>query len=132
MFEITGARIDPSALAERVRSDEHGAVVLFTGVVRRLSDELEPVNGLHYEAHASMAAAEFERIAGEARERFGPCTIAAVHRTGDLTIGEVAVAVAAASAHRAQAFDACEYAIDQIKARAPIWKKEHYAGGQSS
>ena len=132
MFAVGPEPIDATALAQRVRTDECGAVVLFSGVVRSLSDELQPVTGLRYEAHAEMAVAEFEMIAREACERFGPCEIAGAHRTGDLGLGEVAVAVAVASAHRAQAFDACEYVIDQIKARAPIWKKEHYAGGASS
>ena len=131
MFAVGPQPIDSASLANGVRTDACGAVVLFSGVVRSLSDKLQPVTGLHYEAHAEMAVAEFQTIAREARERFGPCEIAAVHRTGDLSVGEVAVAVAVASPHRAQAFDACEFMIDQIKARAPIWKKEHYAGGAS-
>ncbi len=129
MIAITDDAIDTQALVNGVITAECGAVVLFTGVVRRLSDELLPVTGLRYEAHASMALAEMETIAQEARERFGPCNIGAVHRTGDLAIGDIAVAVAVASAHRAQAFDACEYVIDEIKERAQIWKKEFYADG---
>lgn len=131
MFAVIREAIDTAALAERVRTDACGAVVTFAGVVRERSDDERPVNGLSYEAHETMAVAEFERIAVEARERFGACEIAVVHRVGDLNIGEVAVAVAVASAHRAQAFDACEYVIDELKARAPIWKKEHYTDGGS-
>jgi molybdopterin synthase catalytic subunit len=131
MFAVIREAIDTAALAERVRTDACGAVVTFAGVVREQSDDERPVNGLSYEAHETMAVAEFERIAAEARERFGACEIAVVHRVGDLRIGEVAVAVAVASAHRAQAFDACEYVIDELKARAPIWKKEHYVDGGS-
>ena len=129
MFEIVRAPIDAAALAQRVRSDACGAVVTFAGVVRERSDDDRVVTGLSYEAHAEMAIAEFARIAEEARERFGSCEIAVVHRIGDLRIGEVAVAVAVASAHRERAFDACEYVIDELKARAPIWKKEHYTDG---
>lgn len=129
MFAVVTSPIDMSALADRVRSDACGAVVTFAGVVRERSDDGLPVTGLSYEAHEPMAVAEFERIAQEARDRFGPCEIAVLHRVGDLRIGEIAVGVAVASPHRAQAFDACEYTIDELKSRAPIWKKEHYADG---
>ena len=97
--------------------------------MRERSDDGRAVTGLSYQAHEAMAVAEFERIAAEARERFGPCTVAAVHRVGDLRIGEVAVVVAVGSAHRAAAFAACAYAIDELKSRAAIWKKEHYTDG---
>ena len=126
---VTTDPIDVADVARSVRTDACGAVVTFAGVVRDLSDDERPVTGLSYEAHDVMAVAEFERIAGEARERFGPCTIAIVHRTGDLSVGEVSVAVAVAAPHRSAAFDACEYAIDELKRRAPIWKKEHYRDG---
>ena len=132
MFSITRDAIDPQALAALVTTAECGACVTFAGIVRSMSDDLRPVTGLQYEAHDAMAVAEFERIAAEARERFGECRIAVQHRTGDLAIGEVAVVVAVASPHRKTAFDACEYVIDELKARAPIWKKEHYASGESS
>lgn len=129
MFELSTQPIDLAVLERRVRTDACGAVVTFAGVVRERSDDERFVTGLSYEAHEAMALAEFARIAGEARERFGPCEIAVVHRTGDLRIGEVAVAVVVASAHRGAAFDACEYVIDELKQRAPIWKKEQYADG---
>jgi len=131
MFAIVREPIDVAALAQRVRTDVCGAVVTFAGVVRQRSDDDRAVSGLSYEAHEEMAVSEFERIASEARNRFGSCEIAVAHRTGDLRIGEVAVAVAVACAHRGQAFDACEYVIDELKARAPIWKKEHYIDGAS-
>lgn len=132
MFRITGERIDAGAIVRSVRTDACGGIVTFSGVVRERSDDGRPVTGLSYEAHAEMAVAEFERIADEARARFGACEIAIVHRTGDLRIGDVAVVVVVASPHRAAAFEACEYAIDELKRRAPIWKKEHYAGGVDS
>lgn len=132
MFRVTSDPIDVAALERSVRTDRCGGVVTFAGVVRERSDDDRPVTGLSYEAHAEMAVVEFERIAGEARARFGACEIAVVHRTGDLRVGEVAVAVVVASPHRGTAFDACEYVIDELKARAPIWKKEHYAGGGDS
>jgi len=131
MFAIVREPIDVAAVARDVRTEGCGAVVTFAGVVRDTSDDERPVTGLSYEAHESMAAQEFERIAAEARDRFGPCAIAVVHRIGDLQVGDVSVAVAVAAPHRGAAFDACEYAIDELKRRAPIWKKEHYAAGDS-
>ncbi|HET9392707.1 MAG TPA: molybdenum cofactor biosynthesis protein MoaE [Candidatus Rubrimentiphilum sp.] len=132
MFAIVREPIDVAAIAQSVRSDACGAVISFAGVVRERSDDNRDVTGLSYEAHEAMAREEFERIAAEARERFGPCEIAIVHRTGDLKVGDVSVAVAVAAPHRAAAFDACEYAIDELKRRAPIWKKEHYVSGAST
>ncbi len=132
MYEVCAQPIEIALLEREVRTDACGGVVTFAGVVRELSDDGRPVTGLSYEAHEEMAVAEFARIAAEARERFGECRIAVVHRTGDLRIGEIAVAVAVACAHRGAAFDACEYVIDELKRRAPIWKKEHYADGGHS
>ncbi|HEY9179433.1 MAG TPA: molybdenum cofactor biosynthesis protein MoaE [Candidatus Baltobacteraceae bacterium] len=132
MHRIQPGAIDVGALECAVRSDACGAVVTFMGVVRERSDDGRAVTGLSYEAHEAMAVAEFERITNEARARFGECNVSIVHRTGDLRIGETAVAVAVACAHRGSAFDACEYVIDELKKRAPIWKKEHYAEGADS
>jgi molybdopterin synthase catalytic subunit len=131
MLAIVREPIDVASIARSVRTDACGAVITFAGVVRAMSDDERVVTGLSYEAHEAMAITEFEKIAGEARERFGPCEIAIAHRTGDLQVGEVSVAVAVAAPHRGVAFDACEYAIDELKRRAPIWKKEHYARGGS-
>jgi molybdopterin synthase catalytic subunit len=131
MFAIVRDSIDVAAIARSVRTDACGAVITFAGVVRETSDDNRSVTGLSYEAHETMAAAEFEKIAGEARRRFGACEISVVHRTGDLQVGEVSVAVAVAAPHRGVAFDACEFTIDELKRRAPIWKQEHYARGES-
>jgi molybdopterin synthase catalytic subunit len=130
--KLARERIDVGALAELVRTDACGAVVTFAGVVRQLSDDDRPVDGLSYETYPAMALEELHKIADEAVSKFGPCEIAIVHRFGDLTIGETSVAVAVASAHRAQAFDACEYAIDELKLRVEIWKKEHYLDGAAT
>jgi molybdopterin synthase catalytic subunit len=131
MFAIVHDAIDVASIARSVRTDACGAVITFAGVVREVADDERPVTGLSYEAHEAMAAAEFERIAQEARERFGPCEIAVTHRIGDLHVGDVSVVVAVAAPHRGAAFDACEYTIDALKQRAPVWKKEHYARGDS-
>ncbi len=129
MLKVTRDPIDPRALEGVLQDGESGGVVTFLGVVRARAGDGRPVDGLEYEAFEPMALAEFERIAQEARERFGDVRVAIVHRTGELRIGEVAVAVAAAAVHRKAAFDACAYAIDEVKRRAPIWKKERYADG---
>lgn len=132
MFAIVRERINMGALAHGAGGDECGAVVTFAGVVRKLSDDGKSVTGLSYEAHEEMALAEFQKIAGEARERYGPCTLSIVHRIGDLQLGEISVAIVAAAPHRSAALRACQYAIDELKRRAPIWKKEHYASGEGA
>ncbi len=129
MFAIVSEPIDPRALEGSIRDAARGGVVTFLGVVRNCADDGRAVTGLAYEAFEPMALSEFEAIAREVRDRYGDVRIAIVHRTGELAVGEIAVAVAAASPHRAMAFDACEYAINELKRRAPIWKKERYAGG---
>ncbi len=129
MLHIGPEAIDPRALEAAARSDSTGGVVTFLGVVRAVASDGRAVRGLSYEAHIEMALEEFSRIRDEARERFDGVHLAIAHRVGDLAIGEIAVAVCAASRHRALAFDACEYAIDALKSRAPIWKKEHYVDG---
>ncbi len=131
MFAVVRSEIDTAEVAREAGNDACGAVVTFAGVVRDRSDDGRAVVGLSYEAHEEMAIAEFERIAGEARGRFGALNVVVVHRVGDLDVGEVAVAVAVSSPHRAEAFDACEYVIDELKMRAPIWKRERYGDGTS-
>jgi molybdopterin synthase catalytic subunit len=128
MFRIVTDPIEPRALEEVVCVGD-GGVVTFFGIVRADADDGRRVSGLWYEAHEAMAIQEFEAIAGEARDRFGGVCMAIVHRIGELRVGEISVAVLAAAAHRGAAFDACRYAIDQLKRRAPIWKKERYADG---
>lgn len=128
MFRITRDPIEPHALDDAFAADS-GGIVTFFGIVRARADDGRAVDGLSYEAFEPMAVSEFERIAQEARERFGARQVAIVHRTGEVAVGEIAIAVAAAAEHRAAAFDACRYAVDEVKRRAPIWKKERYAGG---
>lgn len=131
MIAITVETIDPAALEAAIRSDACGGIVTFLGVVRERAHDGRPVDGLDYEAHEAMALAEFSAIIAEVRERWPEASLGIVHRTGSLRMGEIAVAVCAAAPHRAEAFDACEYAIDELKRRAPIWKKEHYLDGTS-
>ncbi len=131
-FYVGPEAIDVRAVEDVVRGDAHGALVTFCGIVRERADDGRKVSGLSYEAHAQMAEAEFAAIATEAVTSFGECAVAIAHRTGDLQIGETAVVVAAASVHRSVAFDVCHYVIDQLKARAPIWKKERYVDGAAA
>lgn len=130
-FHIGPEPLDVCAVEDLVRGDARGALVTFCGIVRERADNGRAVVGLSYEAHAQMAEAEFAAIAAEAVTSFGDCAVAIAHRTGDLQIGETAVVVAVASMHRSVAFDVCRYAIDQLKARAPIWKKERYVDGEA-
>jgi len=129
MLAIVREPIDPRTLEAAVRDDAYGGIATFLGVVRERADDGRVVTGLAYEAYERAAIEEFAKIEAEAQTRFGALRMAIVHRTGELAIGDIAVGVAVASVHRAAAFDACEYAIDELKRRAPIWKKEHYAGG---
>jgi molybdopterin synthase catalytic subunit len=125
---ITESPIDPAALLEQVGSLDDGAAVLFLGTVRR-ENEGRAVYGLRYEAYKGMAESELAAIVGDVQERTGVQHIAAVHRVGELQVGEVSVAIAASSPHRADAFDAARAVIEEIKLRLPVWKHEHYTDG---
>lgn len=120
--------IDPGAVLSRVGSDEDGAALLFVGVVRNHADG-RPVSGMRYDAYLEMAQKELAKIAKEAADQLGTDRVAVEHRTGELEIGEVSVAIAVSSPHRAQSFDATRYVIEEIKKRLPVWKKEHYQDG---
>jgi len=130
VIELTAQPLDVGAMARSVQTDAHGAVVTFLGTTRETSPgDLRPVAALEYEAYPAMAVAEMETIAREARERFGPLEIAMMHRTGRVALGEPSVAVVVAAPHRGPAFDACRYAIDALKARVAVWKREVYRDG---
>ena len=129
--ELTGEPLDLARLIDAVRSDACGAVVAFLGIVRKTGEGERLVDGLSYEAYPEMALAELRVVGAEAAVKFGAARVALAHRTGDLALGEASVAVAVAAPHRALAFDACEFAIDELKKRVPIWKKERYRDGDS-
>jgi molybdopterin synthase catalytic subunit len=131
LVELSDAPLDLERLIAAVRSDACGAVAAFLGVVRERSDDDRAVDGLSYEVYEEMALPEMRAIAGEAAAKFGEARVALVHRTGSLRLGETSVAIAVAAAHRGVAFDACEYVIDELKRRVPIWKKEHYTDGHT-
>jgi molybdopterin synthase catalytic subunit len=126
--EITDAPLDLDALARVVEAPEMGAVATFTGNVRD-HNRGRRVEYLEYDAYRPMAERELHRIAEEAVARW-QCRIAIEHRVGRLEIGEASVMVAVSCAHRADAFEACRFAIDTLKERVPIWKKEVWEGGE--
>ena len=130
-FAISGEQIDVNVCALRLANERAGALVTFEGWVRN-HNEGQQVGSLEYEAYVPLAESEGARILAEAEERFALTGAAAVHRTGHLRIGELAVWVGVTAEHRGAAFDACRYIIDEAKARLPIWKKEHYAGGATA
>jgi molybdopterin synthase catalytic subunit len=125
---LTTAPLDGAALLRAIPTSADGAVLLFWGVVRD-HNEGRPVDHLDYDAYAAMAEAEMRRIAGEAAERWKTGDIAVVHRVGRLEIGEASVAIAVASPHRAETYEASRYIIEELKRRVPIWKREGYADG---
>jgi molybdopterin synthase catalytic subunit len=121
--------IDPAALARRVRTDASGAVVTFAGVVRD-HHRGKRVERLSYEAYAPMAQREMERIAAEVKARWDVEGMAIVHRVGTLKVGETSIVIAVAAAHRKEALQACDWALDRVKETVPIWKKEHGEAGE--
>jgi molybdopterin synthase catalytic subunit len=130
MVSLTHGIIDYHALTEQVRRPDCGAVVTFLGTVRDLTDGKTTV-ALDYEAYPGMAEKKMAEIERDTRQRWPVGEIAMVHRLGHLDVGDVSVAVAVSCPHRAEAFEACRYAIDRLKELVPIWKKENWADGTS-
>jgi molybdopterin synthase catalytic subunit len=128
---ITKASIDPGRVLASVGDSEAGGAVLFVGTIRRRSGG-KVVEGLTYEVYRRMAEKKMAEIEGRVRKKWPVVKIAMVHRYGDLKVGEVSVAVAVSSMHRAEAFEACRYAIDTIKGTLPMWKKERFKSGSQT
>ena len=129
-FRLTPDPLDIDAVTRLVANPADGALVTFLGTVRNTARGREVV-ALEYEAYAEAAVLMLERVATEIAVRWGITDVAIVHRVGRLTPGEASVAIAVASPHRAEAFEACRYAIERIKQVVPIWKKEVYADGEA-
>lgn len=126
---ITPYPLDLAALMARVSDGGgHGAVSSFLGIVRDRNMNRR-VTHLEYEAYEPLAVKALQQICAEAAERWPGARLAIHHRVGRLAIGEASVAIAAASAHRREAFAACRYAIERVKQIAPIWKHEFFEGG---
>ena len=144
-IELRAEPFDDVVLAElcaTVPTHVDGALVLFVGQTRESPGTAAPgqeaeaerfagesVEGLEYEAFEQMALAVLDDICAEIDARFGVERLAILHRTGTVGLGEASVVIAAAAAHRGAAFDACRYAIEELKARAPIWKSERFSSG---
>jgi len=126
--DLRDAPLSVDEAIERVKHAGAGALCLFLGTVRDVNDG-QPVVRLEYEAYAPMAVAEMTRIAEEIAAEIEGVRLAALHRTGALTVGDIAVVCAASAPHRDEAYRACRALIDRIKARVPIWKREHGPGG---
>ncbi len=127
MIALSDAPLDLAPLLAAVLDPEHGGTATFVGTTRREGGG-RPVAALAYEAYEELALAEMEAIAREAREAFG-AAVALEHRVGRVAVGEPSVMVAASAGHRPAAFAACRYAIDELKARVPVWKQTVYEDG---
>ena len=120
------------ALLTSIANPTHGASVLFLGIVRNFHDGRD-VLAVSYDAHQALCEKVFEEICQEAAQKAvdEDLDLILVHRTGKLIVGEASVGIAVGSRHREAAFEASRYMIEQLKIRAPIWKKEHYVDGES-
>ena len=123
---LSSAVLDPAALEASLNDPACGAVVVFVGRVRH-EHQGRPVLRLDYEAHETLALKELISVAQDARRRWNLGPLVLAHRVGRLDIGDVAVVTAVASPHRDEAFAACRFLIDEVKARVPVWKHEFYA-----
>ncbi len=129
-FSFSSTALDVEAYRRELADPAAGGYAAFEGWVRNHNEGLA-VTRLEYEAFEALANKEGERIVAEAIRRFGVISAACVHRVGSLAIGDIAVWVGVSSRHRAEAFAACRFIIDEVKHRVPIWKKEHYVNGDS-
>jgi len=125
---LTDAPIDANTLRSLIRRSD-GAYVLFEGIVRDQSDG-KAVESIFYDAYRPMAEKEIAAIVEDVRSRFADVDCAVIHRLGQLVVGDVSIAIACASPHRAEAFEACRMLIDRIKETVPIWKKERGPNGE--
>jgi molybdopterin synthase catalytic subunit len=127
MIGLTGDPLDLGAVVAAVSDPEHGGLATFLGCIRR-EEAIREVLAIEYQAYEELTLRELRAVADEAATRFG-ATVAAVHRTGRVSVGDPSVAVATSAPHRPAAFAACRYVIDELKVRAPIWKRMVYADG---
>lgn len=131
----TGVRVSEqplnvSSCYVRVQDPRAGAAVVFSGMVRNHSPGKDGITHLEYEAYAEQVEGKIAEIVAEARGQWDVLQVVVEHRVGTVEVGEPTVVVAVSSAHRGDAFEAGRYLIDQLKERAPIWKKEHWPGGE--
>ena len=130
MFVLTDQDIKPASLRKTFINADCGGFVSFEGWVRNRNNG-QHVRSLTYEAYEALALKEGQRVLEEAHQQYPVRKLVAVHRVGHLELTDLAVWVGAVGKHREEAFGACRYAIDEIKNRVPIWKKEYYENGKS-
>ena len=130
MFSLSAKIIGTSPLRQPLANAQSGAVVVFEGRVRGRHGR-KKVRLLEYEASPALTRSEFKKIEAEAFRKFDILAVRCAHRSGTVKPGGIAVWLAVAAEHRREAFRACEWIIDSIKKRLPVWKKEHYADGSS-
>ena len=128
-FLLSDEPLSLDRAVDEVRDERAGAIATFTGTTRAVSRGRDVVH-LDYEAYEGMAEQVMAEIARELEERYELCAVAVHHRTGRVVIGETSVVIAVSAPHRSDALAACRDAIDQLKERVPLWKKEVYAGGE--
>ena len=129
IFRVVEHTIDTDALLADVGDPAAGGTTLFVGTTRN-ENEGRVVERLEYEAYEAMAVEEMRRIGDEIARRWQVVAVSMVHRVGVVPVGQASVAVAVSAAHREEAFAACRFGIDTLKATVPIWKKEYYQGGE--
>jgi molybdopterin synthase catalytic subunit len=129
IITITSEPLDRAALVEAVSHTSVGGIVVFEGVVRD-NARGKQVRYLEYDVYPEMASAKIREIVAEAGKRWGVERVAVAHRVGRLEIGEASVIIVVATPHRGEAFEACRYIIDTLKASVPIWKKEVATNGE--
>jgi molybdopterin synthase catalytic subunit len=130
MIQLTREPIDYAALTEAVRSRQSGAVVLFLGTVREMTQGRQTV-ALDYEAFPEMAQAKMAELIEIAKQKWPIDKVGIIHRLGHLELGDISVALAVSCPHRRQAFEAGQFLIDELKVLVPIWKKENWADGST-
>ncbi len=129
LIHITEKALDTSGVCLLVSDHENGAITSFTGTVRS-STKGKTVKGLEFEAYTPMALREMKKIAEEARKKWDLRAVAIHHRTGSLSVGDIAVVIAVSAPHRQHTFAACQFCIDTLKETVPIWKKELFEDGE--
>ena len=131
MFQIVERPISVDEILESVKDDSAGATLIFLGTVRDHNEGIK-VDGIHYEAYVEMAEKSIAKIEKDTLSMWKIIKFAAVHRIGNLKVGEISVAIGVSSEHRDEAFKAGRYAIDRVKMEVPIWKKEKSISGSES
>ena len=126
---VKAESLDPAALLSEVGDPAAGATVLFLGTARNHSDGKIGVTHLEYEAYPGVVTDKIEELLTQAIAKWDLVAVAVEHRVGEVSVGQPSVAVAVSAGHRDAAFEAGRFLIDELKARAPIWKKEHWPGG---